>query len=994
MAACFICSNNIKADSPTTLGSSTYELSAEEKAWLLLHPQVTFTGDPNWLPYEAFTREGEYIGIVAEYIKLISDITDLNITIVPSKTWTGSTEKAKLGQVDILSDTNDSDLKSHLNFTQPYLFNPIVIAMGINQHYVENIDNIANKRIALIKGHGYAAKIRRKYTHINFVTVNDIQDGIISISTGKVDALLCTLALCSYTINQLGINNVKIVGKTEFDTKLAFGVQKKYQELLSILNKAIQNISERQQQGILDQWVKQDAYIEKVDYALTYIIAFVSFILISAFVYWNRRLSNEIILRQEGEKELKALANTNERYRVLFYESPVGHALNELSTGKFISVNQAFSSITGYSTSELNSLSYWDLTPESYAADEQKQLNSLNESGFYGHYEKHYIHKNGLLIDVRLNGSLITAPSGEKLILSVVENISPYADALKKLHLSSLVLENSSEGMIVTDANNHIIAINPAFSHITGYRLEEVRGKKPSIFSSTEHDADFYTKLWLTISKTGHWQGEVWDKNKTGEVGARWVTINTTHDKDGTITRHVILFSDITSRKHSEEIIWKQANFDDLTGLPNRSMFRNRLQMEIALTKRSKRSFALLLIDLDQFKEVNDTLGHLVGDQLLRITGRRIQKCVRETDTVARIGGDEFTIILAELHANSDVVYIAQQLVTQLAKPYALQDEVVHVSASIGITLYPNDAEDIDTLIQNADQAMYEAKNAGRNQVSHFTQALQDQAQKRLRLSNDLRSALAREQFEVYFQPVVDLATGKIHKAEALLRWFHPERGLVSPLEFISIAEDIGIINEIGNWVCYQGEKWQRNWSALLDANFQVGINMSPLQFKADQEVFCGGWLSPKYANEAKYRNIIIEITEGMLLHAEPEVLEKLYRLRDIGVEVAIDDFGTGYSSLSYLKKFDIDYLKIDQSFTKNIETAPNDLALCEAIIIMAHTLGLKVIAEGVETKQQENILSSAKCDFAQGYLYSKPVPPKEFEQLIRVNRCVEDLQQ
>ena len=955
-------------------------LTTQEAMWLKNNPEVSFTGDPNWLPYEAFTEDGKYIGIVSSHLEIISQITGIKFIMSPSETWTESTEKAKRGEVDILSETDDSDLKSHLNFTRSYLSNPIVIAMRIKENYVENINSISHKRIALIKDYGYAAKIRRKYSNINFVTVDDIQDGLISVSTGKVDALLCTLALCSYTIHELGLSDVKITGKTEFDTKLALGIQKDKTELLSILDKAINNITQGQQQLILDKWIKHE-YVEKTDYTLAYIIAFVAFILISVFIYWNRRLSDEIKLRKIVEKQLTLSSKNNERYRVLFYESPVGHALNLLSTGEFISVNESFAEITGYSLKELNSLSYWDLTPESYAADEEAQLRSLTEKGYYGPYEKHYIHKSGELVAVRLNGSLITEPSGEQLILSVVENISAYTDAKEKLRLSSLVLENSSEAMLITDENNLIISANPAFSEITGYSIEEIKGKDPGSFKSGKHDNAFYKAMWKSINETGGWRGEIWDQRKNGEVYAKWLTIDTIKDKDENITRYVALFSDITDRKLSEETIWKQANFDTLTNLPNRNMFQHRLKQEIIKSSRDNLSLALLLIDLDQFKEVNDTLGHDMGDLLLQIAANRIQECIRESDTVARLGGDEFTIILPELHDNKNVDTIAEKLITALAEPYQLEDEVVHISASIGITIYPNDATAIDTLIKNADQAMYAAKNRGRNRFSHFTQSLQDAAQNRLRISNDLRSALSSNQFEVYYQPVISLNSNKICKAEALLRWNHPERGMVPPLEFISIAEDIGVITEIGNWVCIEANKRKEQWSSLTNGNFKISVNMSPVQFKIDRENFGKDWLTLK--NNENSHNIIIEITEGLLLNAEPEILEKLYRLRDAGVEVAIDDFGTGYSSLSYLKKFDIDYLKIDQSFTRNLESDPNDLALSQAIIVMAHKLGLKVIAEGVETKEQHNILANSGCDFAQGYLYSKPIPPDEFESLL-----------
>lgn len=436
------------------------------------------------------------------------------------------------------------------------------------------------------------------------------------------------------------------------------------------------------------------------------------------------------------------------------------------------------------------------------------------------------------------------------------------------------------------------------------------------------------------------------------------------------------------SIRRSKALLWKRANYDALTGLPNRDMLRDRLALEIKKSDRSGTPLALMLIDLDQFKEVNDTLGHDVGDTLLQEAARRIVDCVRETDTVARLGGDEFTVLLSPLAEHNHAEDIAQKIITRLAAPFHLHDEIVHVSASLGITLYPNDAADIDNMMKNADQAMYVAKNAGRNRFSHFTASLQESAQKRLRLTNDLRHALSEQQFRVYFQPIVELSTGHVHKAEALLRWQHPLRGMVSPLEFIPLAEETRLIVDIGAWVRKESLAWCRRWEQHHADGFQISLNKSPVEFMDTS----GGdnvaqFVEDVHAAGLTGKNFVFEITEGLLLNADPLINQKLMALRDAGIQVSIDDFGTGYSSLSYLKKFDIDYLKIDQSFVRNLEHDTDDMALCEAIIVMAHKLGLKVIAEGVETEAQRDFLSHAGCDYAQGYLYSRPVPPDAFEQ-------------
>lgn len=558
--------------------------------------------------------------------------------------------------------------------------------------------------------------------------------------------------------------------------------------------------------------------------------------------------------------------------------------------------------------------------------------------------------------------------------------------AEEERHLASLIYRSSSEAMVVSDPDNRIVAINPAFTKITGYELGDVLGENPKILRSGRHDAEFYRMMWQAIENQGLWQGEIWNRRKNGEIFPAWLTINTIRDEHGEIQRYVALSSDITDKVRSDELIWRQANFDFLTELPNRYMFHDRLEQEVRKAHREGSQLALLFIDLDRFKEVNDTLGHPIGDMLLIEAAERISACVRESDTVARLGGDEFTVILTLLADTSDAENIAQHIIAALSEPFVFGRDAAYVTASVGITLYPDDSTDVEQLLRNADQAMYAAKNAGRNRLSYFTQALQESAQYRLRLINDLRGALAGRQFEIHFQPIIDLASERPVKAEALLRWRHPEHGTISPADFIPLAEETGLIVGIGDWVFREAAACLQRWTALAGTELQVSVNMSPAQFQSDALVI-EEWLAHLRTLGVAEQRLSIEITEGLLLNAHPNVTDKLLGFRDAGIQVAIDDFGTGYSALSYLKRFDIDYLKIDQSFIRNLETEPNDLALCEAIVSMAHKLGLKVIAEGVETEEQCDLLKRIACDYGQGYLFSKPLPPAEFERLLEGRR-------
>jgi len=470
-----------------------------------------------------------------------------------------------------------------------------------------------------------------------------------------------------------------------------------------------------------------------------------------------------------------------------------------------------------------------------------------------------------------------------------------------------------------------------------------------------------------------------------GSVAWIDVSITAIDTEAGSHPHHLCMIEDVTAKKQSEQLIWQQANFDTLTHLPNRRMFMDRLGHEMLKSQRDKTRLAVLFIDLDHFKEVNDTLGHQQGDVLLVDAARRISACVRKSDTVARLGGDEFTVALCELENAQDVERIAQDILRRLLQPFDLGQEQAFVSASIGITLYPDDALDIDSLLKHADQAMYAAKGAGRNRYSYFTPTLQVAALSRMRLTNDLRGALKGEQFELYFQPIVHLASGAIHKAEALIRWNHPQRGVVSPLEFIPLAESSGLIVEIGEWVFRESARWVQRWRQCCHPDFQVSLNQSPLEFQREGSSY-GGWLQHLQALALPGQSLVVEITEGLLLDASSVVSTRLLQLRDAGIQVALDDFGTGYSSLSYLKKFDIDYLKIDRSFTRNLATDSSDMALSEAIIVMAHKLDLKVIAEGVETPEQRDLLAAAGCDYGQGYLFAKPMPALQFDAFLRDN--------
>jgi len=457
-------------------------------------------------------------------------------------------------------------------------------------------------------------------------------------------------------------------------------------------------------------------------------------------------------------------------------------------------------------------------------------------------------------------------------------------------------------------------------------------------------------------------------------------------DKNGKPLRMIGTMTDIHDKKKNEELIWHQANYDTLTSLPNRKLFQELLSKGIQKSQRDKEQLWLLFLDLDGFKEINDSFGHHQGDELLVLVSDRIQSILRESDTISRLGGDEFVIMLHEVNTINDIDRIASNIINIISEPYKLGEDIAYITTSIGIANYPNDANNATDLLKFADQSMYAAKKEGKNRYTYFTQSLQLGSLLRIKMYAELHKAITNNEFQMYYQPIINLTNDKIHKAEALIRWQHPEKGFLNPGSFIQFAEETGIICDIGIWIFENAFKQLNNWQSIVSDDFQLSINMSPLQLKTNDKKY-ELWMDKVNTSYLSGKNIVIEITEGLLIKDDPIVLKKLIRFRDAGIQVAIDDFGTGYSSLSYIKEFDIDYLKIDQSFVCNLEANSIEESLCQAIVVMAHKLDLKVIAEGIETQQQLELLKAMGCDYGQGYLFSKPLPANKFEQLIKQSK-------
>lgn len=567
--------------------------------------------------------------------------------------------------------------------------------------------------------------------------------------------------------------------------------------------------------------------------------------------------------------------------------------------------------------------------------------------------------------------------------VGTVTDITELKVTEQRLRQAAAVFDSTREGVMITDADRQIIMVNRAFVDITGYEEKESIGATPSMLRSGRHNAEFYRTMWSAIQETGHWQGEIWNRRKTGEIYPELLSISAVKNEDGTVTHYVAVFADISKLKASEMELEFLAHHDPLTQLPNRMLLLSRLEHALEMAQRENKRLAVLMLDLDRFKEVNDSFGHLAGDELLQLVAERLHTRLRGSDTICRLGGDEFTVLLEDIPHPESPARVAAEIIAALSEPWHLSNGIdVRIGVSVGISLYPDHGTSPAALIQQADTALYRAKNEGRNRFKYFSEDLTRFARERMDLEVRLRHAIDKDELQIFFQPQINIADGRIVGAEALLRWQHPEGDLISPQRFIPIAEETGLISHIGSWVIRQTCLIGKRWQAAGIRDLRLAVNVSPNQF-----VY--GDISETVAEILREtgfpaRLLELEITETALLKRENEAIEILNRLHAMGIHLAIDDFGTGYSSLAYLKLFPLDTLKIDKSFIDDIPNHRDDMEITATIIAMAKILRMKVLAEGVENRAQLSFLKSQECDLYQGYLISEPLAVDEFERFWR----------
>ncbi|MDF0734151.1 EAL domain-containing protein [Pseudomonas entomophila] len=543
----------------------------------------------------------------------------------------------------------------------------------------------------------------------------------------------------------------------------------------------------------------------------------------------------------------------------------------------------------------------------------------------------------------------------------------------ERLRMAAAVFDSTLEGVLVTDRNGLIVHVNRAFMRITGYQQDEVLGQRPNKFKSGRHGAPFYRQIYAALADKGEWSGEIWNRRKSGEIYPQWQTICAIRDDGDELSHYVAVFSDISAIKHSEQELAYLAHHDPLTGLPNRLLFNDRAEQALASAQANKRGCALLLLDLDHFQSINDGLGHTLGDQLLKLVGERLREMLGSGVTLARLGGDEFGVLLESCQQVGQAASLAQTIIERLREPFCFDEQRLFISASVGISLFPNDALGAEQLLRNADAALFKAKGNGRACYALYTEELTAHAQHRVETAGELRRALEQDELRVFYQPVHDLFTARRVGVEALVRWQHPQRGLVPPGEFIPIAERTGLIADIDAWVLRQACRQMVRWQAEGRGLEFVAVNLSSRLFGQRDlypqvaEVLHETGLDPTLLE--------LEVTESAVMD-DPEVaLEQLHRLRELGLRLAIDDFGTGYSSLLRLKRLPVQKLKIDQGFVAGLPHDEDDIAIVRVIIALARSMGMQVHAEGIEQAEQARFLLEQQCELGQGYWFGRPVP-------------------
>ena len=947
--------------------------SMKEKEWIKKHPIVTYS-EVNWKPL-SIIRDGKMRGIFGDFLDLISKKSGLKFKYIPSSSWNDVIKKFKNRDIDMIP-SNPQNMNLGL-ITKAYKSYPMVIVAGERYKYVSNLEDLAGKSVAVPKFYTSYNYLVENYPDIKLLTTKNIPQALTLVEEGKADAFVGHIATSIYYISMLQLNNLKIAGTTNFEFKHSYLVQKNYPELVSILNKTFKLITPEERAKIYSKY--SSATIEKIDYELILKVLIVAFIIFLLLLYRNRQLKQHNL---ETDK-------LKERLELALIGNSDGVWDRDLVSNTLY-LSPRWKEILGYSDIELkNEIDVWrkrvhpdDL--DSALRDIKDHL--VGKTEFYENVHR-LKHKRGHWVWVLDRGKKIVDKNGKAIrMLGTQTDITKEKEMQLKFKHQQQIIEQIHDCVISTDLNGYIMSWNRGAEILLEYKKSEIIGKHIGALYGSKNNfvVDRFVQI---LQKNEKLNIELRLTKKSKEKIFTESSISIFKDETGKTVGVIGYIKDISRRKKAEKKLKKQekllryqASYDALTGLPNRVLFQDRLEQSIEKAKRHNTKFAIFFLDLDRFKQINDSLGHEVGDMVLEKASGIIKSTLRKEDTLARLGGDEFVIITGDIPRIKDIGTLANKIIDSLREPMDIDIHRLYISVSIGISLYPDDDSDSRNLLKYADSAMYKAKDEGRDNYQFYSPDMTKLALEKIALETDLRLAIKNREFIVYYQPQIDSTSRELVGLEALVRWKHPTKDMISPAQFIPLAEDTGMIADIDLIVMKiameQVEKWRKKG---LNPGV-IALNLSMERLNSDKLI-----QTVKY-NMAKFnlspKDFEFEVTEGKIMKKPEDMILKLKKLSDMGIKIAIDDFGTGYSSLSYLKKLPIDKIKIDQSFVRHIPQSEDDSSIVKAIIALAQSLNLELIAEGVETEKQKEFLIENGCKDIQGYYYSKPLSSEKIEKL------------
>jgi len=935
--------------------------------------------DGNYPPFSYRTQDGKLEGYTVDLWRLWSQETGVPVELVAGN-WAQVLPMLERGEADVIDPIFRTTARGgRFDFSEPYGSAVTSVYADASVTGIHDVASLKGFEVAVQEGDACAEHLRR--AGIENVRVFPSYEALAAAAAERSVKLFCLDQYSAdHHLYRLGLQRRYVKAFEVTHDQLRRAVRKGDAATLALVQDGMARIPRAQIDALHDKWIGRPLVFTRYARGMALALAGLAGVLL-LLLAWLATVRRAVRLRtaqlEHERAQLRALVESSPD---LIWLKDAAGVYRDCNAGAALLLGRPRAAVIGCTDDDL-------FGPTLGARHREADAAALRAGRPLTHEEPVALPGPYLGRVYETVKSPVVKPDGTVLgVLGVARDITERRRLEQSMRMADLIYRTSLEAIVVSDEANRIVDANPAFTAQTGYELADVLGQRPPLFGAGTQDG-FNDCMRRALAAHDHWQGEVLDRNKDGSFTAKFVNIRVIRDPGGGVYRHVIQFHDISEQKKKDELIWRQTNFDTLTGLPNRRLFLDRLDQDIKKAQSAGAGLGVLLLDLDRFKDVNDSFGHAMGDHALIELTRRMAGCLPGDATMARLGGNVFALVAGEFEQRPHLETTAGLIIGAVAAPMPLgPGAVAHLSASVGISVYPDDGAGAADLVRNAEQALHQAKQAGRGRFQYFTPALQQQARAKLMLTNDLRQAVARGQLQLYYQPIVEVATGRIHKAETLLRWFHPEHGMVSPATFIPLAEEAGLIHDIGDWVMREAIARAAAWRHAYGRMIELGVNISPLQFAQPGPL---SWLELLAEAGLAPHSITVEITEGVLVDDPERVRGCLAALHAAGGRVAIDDFGTGFSSLAYLKHFDVDYLKIDKVFIDDLAGGGREQALVEAMVDLAHRLGIEAIAEGVETRAQRDILAGFGCDWIQGYHYAPPLARADFERLLETEQII-----